>query len=62
MSKFLCRVLGHDLMVTSARLRVCLRCGARETLRQYGEVLAWEEMAVRVPVAKTPAHGSRTQG
>ncbi len=58
MSKFLCRVLGHDLMVTSARQRVCLRCGARETLRQYGEVLAWEELA-RVPVTKTAIRSSR---
>lgn len=61
MSKFLCRVLGHDLMVTSARQRVCVRCGARETLRQYGSVLAWEEVT-RVAVAKTAVHASRPQG
>ena len=58
MSKFLCRVFGHDLMVTSARQRVCLRCSARETLRQYGEVLAWEELA-SVPVTKTAIRTSR---
>jgi hypothetical protein len=58
MSKFLCRVLGHDLMVTSARQRVCLRCGGREALRQYGAVMAWEELA-RAPVTKTALRPSR---
>jgi len=45
MRKFLCRLLGHDRMTTSARQRICLRCGQRERLCQYGSVLAWEEVA-----------------
>jgi hypothetical protein len=44
MRKLLCRLLGHDRMPTRARNRVCLRCGQRETLRDYGHVLAWEEV------------------
>jgi hypothetical protein len=32
-------------MATSARRRICLRCGQRETLRNYGHVIAWEEVA-----------------
>lgn len=44
MKSFLCWLLQHDLMVTSTRQRVCLRCGRRETLRSFGEVLAWEEV------------------
>jgi hypothetical protein len=44
MKKLLCRLLGHDHMTTSTRHRVCLRCGVRETLRHYGDVLAWEEV------------------
>jgi hypothetical protein len=43
MSRFLCWLLGHDRMATSARQRICLRCGTRETLRHIGSVLAWEE-------------------
>jgi hypothetical protein len=43
MKKLLCWFLGHDRMTTSARRRVCLRCGQRETLHNYGHVLAWEE-------------------
>ena len=43
MKKLLCRLLGHDLMTTSARRRTCLRCGLRETLRQYGSTTAWGE-------------------
>jgi hypothetical protein len=42
MRKLLCWLLGHDHMNTSARQRVCVRCDARETLRNYGDVLAWE--------------------
>ena len=45
MSKFLCRLLGHDRMTTSARQRICLRCGTRETLRQFGSTSGWEEAA-----------------
>jgi hypothetical protein len=30
-------------MTTSARHRVCLRCGTRETLRYFGIGIAWEE-------------------
>ncbi len=45
MKEFLCWLLGHDRMTTSTRQRICLRCGQREKLRQYGSVLAWEEVA-----------------
>jgi hypothetical protein len=44
MRTILCWVLGHDCLTTSARRRVCLRCGLRETLRDYGNVLGWEEV------------------
>jgi hypothetical protein len=40
-------------MATSARHRICVRCGQRETLRDFGHVLAWEE------VAAAAAHGSK---
>ena len=53
MHRLLCRLFGHDLMTTSARHRICLRCGHRETLRDLGHVLAWEE------VAAAAAHGSK---
>ena len=43
MTRFLCWLLGHDRMTTSARRRVCLRCGTRENLRLFGSVIAWEE-------------------
>ena len=52
MRGLLCRLFGHDRMTTSARHRVCLRCGQRERLREFGLVVAWEEMsaaAVRSP-------------
>ncbi len=50
MRKILCWLLGHDCMTTSARRRVCLRCGQRETLRDYGNVRGWEEVsAAAVP-------------
>jgi len=39
MQAFLCWLLGHDRMTTSARQRICLRCGTRETLRHYGVIL-----------------------
>jgi hypothetical protein len=42
MRKLLCRLFGHDPMKAHAQLRVCLRCGQRETLRRFGRVLAWE--------------------
>jgi hypothetical protein len=45
MRKLLCWLLDHDRMTTSARHRICLRCGQRETLREYGHVVAWEEVA-----------------
>jgi hypothetical protein len=54
MRKILCWLLGHDRMTTSARRRVCLRCGQRETLRDYGNVRGWEEMG------ETAVRGSRT--
>jgi hypothetical protein len=44
MRKLFCWLLGHNHMTTSARRRVCLRCGTRETLRQYGSVIGWEEV------------------
>lgn len=45
MRKILCWFLGHDSMTTSPRRRVCLRCGHRETLRNYGNVRGWEEVS-----------------
>jgi hypothetical protein len=53
MRQFLCWLLGHDRMTTSTRNRICLRCGTRETLRRYGNVLGWEE------VTKAVIRGSR---
>ena len=55
MQKFLCWFLGHDRMTTSARQRVCLRCGQRETLRDYGSVRGLEE------VSEAAVRGSRTR-
>jgi hypothetical protein len=52
MRKILCWLLGHDCMPTSARRRVCLRCGLRETLRNYGNVLGWEEIGETASVAR----------
>jgi hypothetical protein len=43
MREFVCRLLGHDRMTTSTRQRICLRCGARETLRNFSHVIGWEE-------------------
>lgn len=48
MQKLLCWLLGHDRMTTSNRHRVCLRCGAKETLRHYGSVAGWEEVTKAV--------------
>ena len=45
MKKLMCWIWGHDRMQTAARRRVCLRCGQREKLRQYGQVLGWEELS-----------------
>jgi hypothetical protein len=45
MNKFLCRLLDHDRMTTGTRHRICVRCGTRETLRQFGSTSAWEEDA-----------------
>ena len=53
MRQFLCWLFGHDRMTTSARRRVCVRCGTQETLRDFGSTLAWEERA------KAPVRGSR---
>ena len=40
-------------MTTSARQRVCVRCGTHETLRDFGKTLAWEERAKAVvPASK----------
>jgi hypothetical protein len=45
MRKLICRILGHDYMVTSARRRECVRCNQHESLRQMGELLAWVEVS-----------------
>jgi hypothetical protein len=46
-------------MTTSARRRVCLRCGQRETLRNYGNVLGWEEVGkAAAPRARSQPTGS----
>jgi hypothetical protein len=55
MRKILCWFLGHDRMTTGARQRVCLRCGQRETLHDYGNVRGWEE------VSEAAVRGSRTR-
>jgi len=47
-------VLGHDHMTTSARHRICLRCGTRETRRHLGIGVAWEE---EMPKAATRGTG-----
>jgi hypothetical protein len=39
-------------MTTSSRRRQCLRCGTKETLRDYGNVRGWEEAVVVVPARK----------
>jgi hypothetical protein len=44
MQSFLCWVLGHDRMTSSASHRVCLRCGQKETLRHFGSVDGWVEV------------------
>lgn len=54
MQNWLCRLFGHDTMMTSAARRVCLRCGRKETLRNLGHVDAWIEIArpaIRAPNA-----------
>jgi hypothetical protein len=43
MKRFWCWLLGHDRMQNGARHRSCLRCGMRETRRQYGSTVGWEE-------------------
>jgi hypothetical protein len=45
MRQLLCWLLGHDRLQTGAQ-RVCRRCGARETRRNYGSVIGWEEVTV----------------
>lgn len=49
MRKFWCWLLGHDCLPASARRRVCLRCGQRVTLRDYRNVLGWEEVTSPPP-------------
>jgi hypothetical protein len=51
--KLLCWLLGHNRMTTSTRQRICLRCGTRETLRHYGQIIGWEV------VTKAAVRGSR---
>ena len=45
MKKLICWLWGHDRMQTNTRQRVCLRCGQREKLRDFGRVRGWEELA-----------------
>jgi len=60
MAKLMCRILGHDRMSTSSRSRVCVRCGQRETLRDFGHVTGWQEVAGPVSIAKRdPRRGRR---
>jgi hypothetical protein len=42
--KIMCWIWGHDRMQTTARRRVCLRCGQREKLRQFDSGHGWEEL------------------
>jgi hypothetical protein len=44
MRRLLCWLLGHDRMTGGGAHRTCLRCGMRETLRNYGHVRGWEEV------------------
>jgi hypothetical protein len=44
MRKLLCRLLGHNTRADGTRHRWCQRCGLKEALRRYGNVLAWEEV------------------
>jgi hypothetical protein len=53
MRRLLCWLLGHERMTSKAARRVCLRCGLRESLRDYGHIRGWEE------VSRTGRHGSR---
>ncbi len=45
LKKLTCRLWGHDRMQTSSRQRICVRCGQREKLCQYGSVTGWEELS-----------------
>lgn len=47
MRRLICWLFGHDRMTSSAAHRVCLRCGLREALHNYGHVRGWEEEAAR---------------
>jgi hypothetical protein len=49
MKALLCWLLGHERLTMGSRHRVCLRCGARETLRRYGSTIGWEEAARLAP-------------
>jgi hypothetical protein len=49
MRKLLCWLFGHERMVTSPRVRECIRCGLRERRLLIGEIIAWENVSV-VPV------------
>jgi hypothetical protein len=50
-TKLLCWLFGHDVMTTSARRRTCVRCGQRETLRDYGHVSGWEVVPLTQPAS-----------
>ena len=47
MGKLLCWLFGHERTSTSARHRVCYRCGLRERQLQIGDVIAWEDLTPR---------------
>ena len=44
LKKLICWLWGHDRMQISTKQKVCLRCGQREELRDYGRVRGWEEL------------------
>lgn len=55
MRKLLCWLLGHDRMPTRTRHRICERCGTRETLRNYGRVVGWEEVTEATVTPASPS-------
>ena len=42
MRRLLCWLFGHEREAVGSRQRVCVRCHQRETMRRFGEVIAWE--------------------
>jgi hypothetical protein len=45
--RLICWLVGHDRMTTASAHRTCLRCGLRESLRNYGHVRGWEVVATK---------------